>query len=91
MGTKMKNIGLEEKEIDEDDTLNVVNDPDATEDGMGIFEEDKNIAKASSICHSQVGPKKSRKWERCVKEVKKQLGEGKNPVSLFLESQLQIL
>jgi predicted Abi (CAAX) family protease len=85
----MKNIGLEEKEIDEDDTLNVVNDPDATEDGMGIFEEDKNIAKASSICHSQVGPKKSRKWERCVKEVKKQLKEGKNPVSLFLESQIQ--
>ena len=73
VGAKMKNIGLEEKEIDEDDTLNVVNDPDATEDGMGIFEEDKNIAKASSICHSQVGPKKSRKWERCVKEVKKQL------------------
>ena len=85
----MKFIGLEEKEIDEDDTLNVVNDPDATEDGMGIFEEDKNIAKASSICHSQVGPKKSRKWERCVKEVKKQLKEGKNPVSLFLESQIQ--
>jgi hypothetical protein len=89
VGAKMKNIGLEEKEIDEDDTLNVVNDPDATEDGMGIFEEDKNIAKASSICHSQVGPKKSRKWERCVKEVKKQLKEGKNPVSLFLESQIQ--
>ena len=89
VGAKMKNIGLEEKESDEDDTLNVVNDPDATEDGMGIFEEDKNIAKASSICHSQVGPKKSRKWERCVKEVKKQLKEGKNPVSLFLESQIQ--
>ena len=89
VGTKMKNIGLGEKEIDEDDTLNVVNDPDATEDGMGIFEEDKEMSKASSICHSQVGPKKSRKWERCVKEVKKQLKEGKNPVSLFLESQIQ--
>ena len=89
VGTKMKNIGLEEKEIDEDDTLNVVNDPDATEDGMGIFEEDKNRPNAWAICHTQVGPKKSRKWERCVKEVKKQLGEGKNPVSLFLESQIQ--
>ena len=43
---------------------------------------------ASSICHSQVGPKKSRKWERCVREVKKQLGEGKNPVSLFLENEI---
>ena len=41
-----------------------------------------------SICHSQVGPKKSRKWERCVKEIKKQLGEGKNPVSLFLENEI---
>ena len=89
VGAKMKNIGLEEKEIDEDDTLNVVNDPDATEDGMGIFEEDKDRPNAWAICHTQVGPKKSRKWERCVKEVKKQLGEGKNPVSLFLESQIQ--
>ena len=41
-----------------------------------------------AICHSQVGPKKSRKWERCVREVKKQLAEGKNPVSLFLEAQI---
>jgi len=89
VGAKMKNIGLEEKEIDEDDTLNVVNDPDATEDGMGIFEEDKDRPNAWAICHTQVGPKKSRKWERCVKEVKKQLKEGKNPVSLFLESQIQ--
>jgi len=43
---------------------------------MGMFEGKSN---AFSICHSQVGPKKSRKWERCVREVKKQLGEGKNP------------
>jgi hypothetical protein len=41
-----------------------------------------------AICHSQVGPKKSRKWERCVREVKKQLAEGKNPVSLFIENQI---
>ena len=54
-------------------------------DGMGMFEGKSN---AFSICHSQVGPKKSRKWERCVKEVKKQLGEGKNPVSLFIENQI---
>jgi hypothetical protein len=84
-----KTYQVYEKEIDEDDTLDVVNDPDATEDGMGIFEEDKNRPNAWAICHTQVGPKKSRKWERCVKEVKKQLGEGKNPVSLFLESQIQ--
>jgi hypothetical protein len=54
-------------------------------DGMGMFE---GKSTASSICHSQVGPKKSRKWERCVREIKKQLGEGKNPVSLFLETQI---
>jgi len=54
-------------------------------DGMGMFESKST---PQSICHSQVGPKKSRKWERCVKEVKKQLGEGKNPVSLFIENQI---
>jgi hypothetical protein len=58
-------------------------------DGMGMFEEkQENSSKAFSICHSQVGPKKSRKWERCVREIKKQLGEGKNPVSLFLENEI---
>jgi hypothetical protein len=58
-------------------------------DGMGMFEEKKDGPNPWAICHSQVGPKKSRKWERCVREVKKQLKEGKNPVSLFLESQIQ--
>lgn len=58
-------------------------------DGMGMMEANKkNKPNPWSICHSQVGPKKSRKWERCVREVKKQLAEGKNPVSLFLESQI---
>ena len=58
------------------------------DDGMGMFEEKKDGPNPWSICHSQVGPKKSRKWERCVREVKKQLGEGKNPVSLFLENEI---
>jgi len=40
------------------------------------------------ICHSQVGPKKTRKFERCVQAVKKSLKEGKNPVSLFLENEI---
>ena len=57
-------------------------------DGMGMFEEKKDGPNAWAICHSQVGPKRSRKWERCVREVKKQLGEGKNPVSLFLENEI---
>jgi len=41
-----------------------------------------------AICHAQVGPKKTRKFERCVKSVKKSLEEGKNPVSLFIENKI---
>ena len=41
-----------------------------------------------AICHAQVGPKRTRKFERCVQSVKKQLKEGKNPVSLFIENQI---
>lgn len=58
-------------------------------DGMGMFEEKDGEPNPWAICHAQVGPKKSRKFERCVMSVKKQLKEGKNPVSLFLESQIQ--
>jgi hypothetical protein len=77
------------EEIEEDVDVDLTQDPDATADGMGMFEEkDENKPNPWAICHSQVGPKKSRKWERCVREVKKQLGEGKNPVSLFLENQI---
>jgi hypothetical protein len=59
------------------------------EDGMGMFEEKDGEPNPWAICHAQVGPRKSRKWERCVMSVKKQLKEGKNPVSLFLESQIE--
>jgi hypothetical protein len=52
-----------------------------------MFEE-KRKPNAYAICHSQVGPKRSRKFERCVKSVEKQLEEGKNPVSLFIESEI---
>jgi len=55
------------------------------DDGMGMFE---GKSTASSICHSQVGPKKSRKWERCVREIKKQLKEGKNPYLPIMEAAL---
>jgi hypothetical protein len=63
-------------------------DSDDNREMMGMSEEKKQKMNPWAICHSQVGPKKSRKWERCVKEVKKQLEEGKNPVSLFIESQI---
>lgn len=62
-------------------------DSDNNRKMMGMSEE-KNKPNPWAICHSQVGPKKSRKWERCVREVKKQLEEGKNPVSLFLENEI---
>ena len=59
------------------------------DDGMGMFEEEyKDGPNPWAICHAQVGPKKTRKFERCVMAVKKQLKEGKNPVSLFLENQI---
>jgi hypothetical protein len=58
-------------------------------DGMGMFEgKKKDGPNPWAICHAQVGPKKTRKFERCVMSVKKQLEEGKNPVSLFLENQI---
>jgi hypothetical protein len=59
------------------------------DDGMGMMEEKEGEPNPWAICHAQVGPKKTRKFERCVMSVKKQLKEGKNPVSLFLESQIQ--
>ena len=88
--SQKKTFQVYEKELEEDMDINLTNDPDATDDGMGIFEkkEDDNKPNPFSICHSKVGPKKSRKWERCVQQVKKQLGEGKNPVSLFLENEI---
>jgi hypothetical protein len=90
MNAKGVSVTMTEKEIEEDDTLNVVNDPDATEDGMGIFEKDyKDGPNPWAICHAQVGPKKTRKFERCVMAVKKQLKEGKNPLSLFLETKIE--
>ena len=57
-------------------------------DGMGMMEE-KDGPNPWAICHAQVGPKKTRKFERCVMAVKKQLKEGKNPLSLFLETQIE--
>jgi hypothetical protein len=58
------------------------------DDGMGMMEEKDGEPNPWAICHAQVGPKKTRKFERCVQSVKKQLGEGKNPVSLFIENQI---
>ena len=65
-------------------------DSDDNREMMGMSEEEyKDGPNPWAICHAQVGPKKTRKFERCVMAVKKQLKEGKNPVSLFLETQIE--
>ena len=63
-------------------------DSDDNRKEMGESKKKKDEPNPWAICHSQVGPKKSRKWERSVRAVKKQLAEGKNPVSLFIESEI---
>ena len=84
----MQNATGQEMPHDEKDMAPDGMDDDSDDDRKMVGEEKKNKPNPWSICHSQVGPKKSRKWERCVREVKKQLAEGKNPVSLFLETQI---
>ena len=83
-------LGSHDADQEADDGMDDDTSPKNHDSNMiGMSEEKKDKPNPWSICHSQVGPKKSRKWERCVREVKKQLAEGKNPVSLFLESQIQ--
>ena len=72
------------------------------DDGMGMFEGAKKDSKTNpwAICTAQLGKefgtrerhlwsaKEKNKYERCVKDVKQSLKEGKNPVSLFLENEI---
>ena len=72
---------------------NTIVNPDGTitntqEGEMRESNKKKSEPDVFKICHSQVGPKKTRKFERCVQSVKKSLKEGKNPVSLFLENEI---
>ena len=90
------NVTVVEKEIEEDDTLNVVNDPDATEDGMSMFETEIGEGKKKkskynpfAICTSSVGRKDKDKFERCVKDVKRNVREGKNPYQVIVEMSLE--
>lgn len=74
-------------------------DSDDDRSKMGMAEE-KNKFNPWAICTSQLGKefgtkerhlwssKEKNKYERCVKDVKKSLKEGKNSVSLYLESQI---
>lgn len=75
-------------------------DSDDNRKMMGMAEE-KQESNPWAICTAQLGKefgtqerhlwsaKEKNKYERCVKDVKKSLKEGKNPVSLFLEHKIQ--
>ena len=72
------------------------------DDGMGMLEELDEEKKSNpwAICTSQLSrefgtskrhlwnAKENNKYERCVKDVKQSLKEGKNPLSLFLEDEI---
>jgi hypothetical protein len=94
--SEKKPFQVYEKEIEEDDTLDVVNDPDATKDGMGMFETEIGEGKKKkskynpfAIFTSSVGRKDKDKFERCVKDVKRNVREGKNPYQVIVEMSLE--
>jgi hypothetical protein len=94
--SEKKPFQVYEKEIEEDDTLDVVNDPDATKDGMGMFETEIGEGKKKkskynpwAICTSSVGREDNDKFERCVKDVKRNVREGKNPHQVIVEMALE--
>lgn len=94
--SEKKPFQVYEKEIEEDDTLDVVNDPDATEDGMGMFETEIGEGKKKNskynpwaICTSSVGRKDKKKYEKCVMDVKRNIKEGKNPYQVIVEMSLE--
>ena len=57
-------------------------------DGMPTESENKDENNPWAICHSQLGPKKNAKFERCVRQVKKSLKEGKSPMDFFIEEEI---
>jgi hypothetical protein len=57
-------------------------------DGMPTESEEKDENNPWAICHAQLGPKKTAKFERCVKAVKKSLKEGTSPMDFFIEEKI---
>ena len=78
---------MQENEIGEDDTLNVVQDPDATEDGMGMFEEKEidekfESKKQQKYFFSKCGDgktKEQKKWCKMADEFAKKTNFAKLP------------
>lgn len=56
-----------------------------------FMEADKDLNNPWAICTKSVGRSNKKKYERCVKDVKRSLKEGKNPVSLFIETKIMDL
>ncbi len=59
---------------------------------QGEVEEGKRKVKDKNnpwaICHAELGPKKTAKFERCVRDVKKSIKEGKNYFDVLLERKI---
>lgn len=59
------------------------------DDGTGEFNEiKKSDNNPWAICHTQLGPERNAKFERCVRSVKRSLDEGKSPLSFFIEEEI---
>ena len=79
-----KGVNVGGKNMKKDSSGNVV----VTTEDMTEEDDEKGKNNPWAICHKQLGPKRNAKFESCVKQVKKSLKEGKNPVSLFIENKI---
>lgn len=79
-----KGVNVGGKTMKKDSSGNVV----VTTEEMTEEDDKKGKNNPWAICHKQLGPKRNAKFESCVKQVKKSLKEGKNPVSLFIENKI---
>jgi hypothetical protein len=55
---------------------------------LGEAKKKKGKYNPWAICTSSVGREDKKKYERCVKDVKKQVKEGKNPYEVIIESKI---
>jgi hypothetical protein len=83
-----KGVNIGPNTIKSDSSNNVVITPTTTNEEMSEEDDKGSKNNAYAICHKQLGPKRNAKFESCVKQVKKSLKEGKNPVSLFIENKI---
>jgi hypothetical protein len=81
-----KGVNVDGKTMRKDTSGNVV--VSSTNEEMSEEDDKESKNNAYAICHKQLGPKRNAKFESCVKQVKKSLKEGKNPVSLFIENKI---